>query len=106
MGNSNTASIEAPQNTNTSARSTQPSAAYPRRAGDEASALPPSQAAPVEAAQAVIAHVRDVAGCETISPHARAIAAQALLDALARALARVAIDLQPDGSRNLPEPDR
>lgn len=42
---------------------------------------------------------------DALSPHDRATAALALLDDLARAIARVAIDLQLDGSHHLQESD-
>ena len=74
-------------------------------ASDDASALPASQADPLQAAQTVIVDICGIAECD-LWPETRAIGAQALLDELARALARVAIDLQPSGSFDPPEPDR
>ena len=75
-------------------------------ASDDASALPPSQAASLQAAQTVIVDICGIAACDDLWPETRVIGPQALLDALARALARVVIDLQPSGSFNPPEPDR
>lgn len=43
---------------------------------------------------------------EILWPQTRLIGAQALLDDLARALARMAFDLQPERSPDLSEPDR
>lgn len=74
-------------------------------ASDDASALPASQADPLQAAQTVMANICHIAACDDLWPETRVIGAQALLDELARALARVAIDLQPAGSFTFLEPD-
>jgi len=78
---------------------------HPPASGD-ASALSLSQAALLQTAQTVIVDICGIAACDDLWPEARGIGAQALLDELARALARLAIDLQPSGSFNPPEHGR
>jgi len=58
-----------------------------------------------KAAMVVLDRVSALAIDDALSPHDRATAALALLDDLARAIARVAIDLQLDGSPHLQESD-
>lgn len=57
-------------------------------------------------AQGVIGEALALVSDESLRPQTRLIGAQALLDDLARALARMALDLQPEGSPDLSEPDR
>lgn len=75
-------------------------------ARDDASALPPSQAAPLQAAQEIIGDICQIAACDDLWPEIQVIGAQALLDELARALARMALDQQPEGFPHPSEPDR
>lgn len=75
-------------------------------ASDDASALPPSQAAPLQTAQEIIGDICRIAACDDLWPEIQVIGAQALLDELARALARMALDQQPEGFPHPSEPDR
>lgn len=63
------------------------------------------QSSTSKAAMVVLDRVSALAIDDALSPHDRATAALALLDDLARAIARVAIDLQLDGSPHLQESD-
>ncbi|MGK2256127.1 MAG: hypothetical protein ACI8Y6_001430 [Brevundimonas sp.] len=58
-----------------------------------------------EAAKIVLDQACALMVDDALPPHNRASAALALLDDLARTLARVAIDLQLEGSSHLQEPD-
>ena len=75
-------------------------------ASDDASALPLSQAAPLQAAQTVMGDICRIAACDDLWPEIQVIGAQALLDELARALARMAFDLQPEDIPDPTESDR
>ncbi|WP_191558945.1 hypothetical protein [Brevundimonas aurantiaca] len=58
-----------------------------------------------KAAKIVLDHACALVVDDDLFPHNRASAALALLDDLARTLARVAIDLRLEGSSHLQEPD-
>lgn len=62
----------------------------------------PSDIGAAGVAEAALTLVTD----ESLWPQNRLIGAQALLDDLARALARMALDLQPERSPDSSEPDR
>ena len=58
------------------------------------------------AVDVIIDSVRSIADSDALQPEVRLIGAQALLDELARALARMAINLQPEDIPDPSEPDR
>lgn len=60
----------------------------------------------LEPVGSILCAVHEVSSSSALQPEVRLIGAQALLDELTRALARMAIDLQPEGFPDPTEPDR
>lgn len=58
------------------------------------------------AAGSILCAVHEVSTSNALQPEVRLIGAQALLDELTRAIARMAIDLQPEDIPDPSEPDR
>lgn len=60
----------------------------------------------IAAAGSILCAVHEVSTSSALQPEVRLIGAQGLLDELARALARIAIDLQPEDIPDPTEPNR
>ena len=60
----------------------------------------------IAAAGSILCAVHEVSTSTALQPEVRLVGAQALLDELTRALARMAIDLQPEDIPDPSEPDR
>lgn len=64
-----------------------------RQSCDELTASPPSQNCALADARSILDSARAISACDTIWPSSRAALAEALLDELARILARMTLDM-------------